>query len=95
MVWDAQGTRSGAFFHVAFLFTVTVVLVTAQLGMAVLDVYGYLLRLVWIGSATGWSLRMLYLADKEPEASRQRWLARRGGLLIANLMAAGVFLSTL
>ena len=126
-LWQAKTSRGGAFFHVASLFIVTVGLVTAELRMQIFDVEGYAFRLAWIVGATGWALRMLYLADREPEGSRQMQLARRGGVImttsdqyreladyqmqlarrggvimlassltviIAGLMAAGVFLAS-
>lgn len=94
MLWNAQATRLGAFFHVAFLFAVTVALVAVQLRMAILDFESFAYRLVWIAGSMGWALRMLYLANREPDGSRQMRLARRGGVIIAGLTAAGVLLTS-
>ncbi len=80
-------TRRGAYFDVVFMFAAAV-FKTAGLGE--LAGQDYLWRLLWIVAATGWALRMLYLADREPEDSRSMWLARRGGVLIATLMFVGV-----
>ena len=93
-LWQAKASRAEAFFHVASLFIATVGLVTAQLRIEIFDVEGYAFRLAWIVGATGWALRMLYLGDREPEGSRQLQLARRGGVVIAGLMAAGVLLAS-
>ena len=81
-------TRMGAYFYVVFMFVAAVFKTTADLGE--LAGQDYLWRLFWIVAATGWALRMLYLADREPEDSRSMWMARRGGVLIATLMIVGV-----
>ena len=81
-------TRIGAYFYVVFMFAAAVFKTTAGLGE--LAGQDYLWRLFWIVAATGWALRMLYLADREPEGSRSMWLARRGAVLIATLMIVGV-----
>ena len=81
-------TRMGAYFYVVFMFAAAVFKTTAGLGE--LAGQDYLWRLFWIVAATGWALRMLYLADREPENSRSMWLARRGGVLIATLTFVGV-----
>lgn len=93
--WNAQTTRAGAFFHVFALFAMTMAIVTVQMRMEIVDVDSYLYRLVWIVGATGWALRMIYLADREPDGSRQMWLGRRSAVLIASLMAAGVLMASI
>ena len=93
-LWQAKTSRAGAFFHVASLFIATVGLVTAQLRMEIFDVEGYVIRLAWIGGATGGALRTLYLAGKELDGSRQMQVARRRGIILAGLMAAGVLLAS-
>ena len=56
-------TRMGAYFHVVFMFAAAVFKTTADLGE--LAGQDYLWRLFWIVGATGWALRMLYLADRD------------------------------
>ncbi len=59
-------TRMGAYFYVVFMFAAAVFKTTAGLGE--LAGQDYLWRLFWIVAATGWALRTLCLADREPEA---------------------------
>ena len=85
-IWNAQATSAGAYFHTAFMFVVAVVMSTVKMQVGTFDTEGLIFRLIWIVVATGWALRMLYLADQEPDGSRQQWLSRRGGLIISTLM---------
>ncbi len=82
VLWLAPKTKSGAYFHAAFMCAITVWIITIQLRLDALDVDAYLFRLAWVAGTTGWALRLLYLADKEAGNSKQ---SRRGGLVVANL----------
>ena len=88
--WFFARSRTGAYVHVALMFVAAIAKVSLDAGYTAAGVEGFFWRLFWVVVATGWALRMLYLADKEPEDSRQMHLARRGGVLIATLMIVGV-----
>ena len=88
-------TRNGAYFHVAFMVVVATTLVTSQFTMALFGVDAYLFRLLWIAIASGWALRLTYLADKEQTDGRDATLGRRRGVLVASLMAVGVFATSI